>query len=260
MMPVPLRFLRSRGLKLPGPGSVQISTVWYDDEDWVVRYLSVQTRERSFVVPTPLVTVDERYHITVRPDVPELYPQARLSAPDEARHVVRTEMSRVQECDLLSWYQLPAYWGGRNLWGDCLYPGELAATDGLPAPEQSRADEERTESHVHAACDLIHDTVACPDGAYGWVDDVLLDLERWSVEYLIVHALPGSGAGDVSDNPDANNALISPFWGTWHRANDQIRVPFTKATIRASPAYKPDTLAPRDEHILARYYGFATNR
>ena len=274
MMPLRLRSLRSHGIQLPQGRHARITAVWYDDEDWVVRYLSATGQQEAYLVPAPLLDVDERYQLSVSPETtPELFRHDAYAIFGENTHgSVPTEISRKEECAVLRWYGLPAYWGGSGLWGDAFYPSDLVAAGVERSASSVMVDLE--EARVFAARDVIHDTVACPDGAYGSVDDLLVDLESWAVKYLIVRALPGyrgpehEQAGRTSRHaceegsvePGVwDEALISPFWGRWNRASDQLRVPFTRATIWAGPAYKPDALAPKDECVLARYYGFARN-
>lgn len=260
MMPARLGELTRGGIRLSSSDRAQLTTFWYDDEDWVVRYLSVRRGDGWFLIPTPLIGIDERYQLLLADRTRQLFPlpSTTLGGPSRGPG----EISRTDERRLLAWYQLRPYWGGDGLWGDSLEPSAIVEPDDSTSGVGIHRGDETSGTGVFAADDLLHDTVACPDGAYGWVEDLLLDLDRWSVRYLIVRALPAyrveRNASPLSVDQQAD-ALISPYWGTWYRADDQIRVPFTRATIWASPAYKPDTLSPGDERILARHFGFVRN-
>lgn len=256
MTPKRLRELRRQGIELPGGIHARITTFWYDEEDWVIRYLTTTTDAGSCVIPVPILDADEPYRPRVGDDAVQLFYLEEQAGPvldDDLVH--GTEMSRADECTILRWYGLPPYWGGAGVWGNSLRPEAFISED-TKVPANARY-EEPGRAAIRAADDVLHDTVACPDGAYGWVEDHLVDLTSWEIHYLIVRILPGylSMARETS----ATDALISPFWGRWTREADQVRVPFTRATILAGPAYDPEELSSQDEQVLARYYGFATN-
>jgi len=263
MMPIRLQHLRRSRVDLNDGAEASVETFWYDNEDWVMRFASINTGSSTRIVPTPLLDVDEHYALQLPLALPDLYPL-------ESEHFTHGNMDdagpdRHHERAILAWYGLPVYWGGSGPWRDSRDPKVLLADT---AARDARSDQPRTNSTrlVTTASrderllfdirDVLCETLACPDGAYGWVDDLVVDVDSWALRQLIVRALPAYHNRTPDGSEASGDALISPFWGTWDTDADQLRVPFTRATIWASPFFKPDALAPKDEHVLARYYGF----
>jgi len=160
----------------------QIKDFYFDDHDWVIRYLVVETggwiggREvlltpHSFG-PFNQVSKVLPVHLTKK--------QIENSPPVE-QHL---PISRQYETAYYQYYGLPNYWNGGSLWGAGAYPmvtnlDQWAASRKLP-PLSNRDRQLRSMREVTGYA--IH-TV---DGEIGKVSGILVDDTHWVITELIV--------------------------------------------------------------------------
>jgi hypothetical protein len=260
MIPIRLSALRDAQVVMVDEGSSRVVGAWADDQDWVIRYFILGVGSADYIVPTPLFTVDDRYRLMLHRDARGL--KAGSVAADHSWDIPFAT-DRAAEKELLSRYGVPAYWSGERIWSDWMTPTGMMREwrDGEPESRQQSADV--LSMRLFQTQRLNGDEIGCPDGIFGSVEDLLIDGDTWAIRYLIVRAAPESDdtradrSSDESD--DESPALISPFWGEVDLEHDQVRLAFTRGTIERSPVYTPEALTPKDEALLARYYGFARN-
>lgn len=104
---------------------------------------------------------------------------------------------------------------------------------------------------LRSAWSVVGFALANPDGEIGAIEDLILDLDRWMIRYLVVSTgvwLPGE------------QVLISPQWLSridWSKRTAAVDLP--RARIEACPTYDRDTVLDRGvEEALHRAAGKPT--
>lgn len=146
----------------------RVVDVYFDDHQWVVRHLVVDTqhwlRDRRVLIPPAAVrTVDDAHHRLV---VALTRPQVEHSPTiDTAKPV-----SRQHHVDLYSYFGFPYDWTGPALRGD-------------PLSGACRGD-----PHLRSAVAVTEYHVRATDGDVGQSEDFLIEPESWAIVYLVVRA------------------------------------------------------------------------
>jgi sporulation protein YlmC with PRC-barrel domain len=203
----------------------KVSTAYFDDETWAVRYLVVQTGswllgQKVLISPfavreTPWA--DQAVAVSLSRE------QVKNSPPiDTARPV-----SRQHEIGYHRYYGYPYYWVGPGLWGAGAYPVLTPGVEDRLAQAQhgARAD----DSHLRDASAVRGHHILATDGQIGHIDDFLIDDRSWAIRYLVV---------DTSNWIGGRRVLIAPDWVdavSWEGATVQVRL--SRAAVRASPDY-----------------------
>ncbi len=205
----------------------KIQDFYFDDTDWVLRYMVVQTGDwlsnrRVLISPDALEQLDwEQYQFSInlsRSDV-EQSPDIDTAQP----------ISRRQESRLLEYYQWPIYWSPGGL---------MAARDARRIAQKQEELERQTEqadaaTHLRSTNEVSGYQIRARDGEVGHVEDFLIDDENWNINYLLVDTrnwLPG------------RKVIVAPAWieqMSW--ATREVNIDLTQNTIRNSPEYDPST-------------------
>jgi sporulation protein YlmC with PRC-barrel domain len=232
-------------------GSVR--TFYFDDRDWRVRYLVVDTGnwlpgKRVLLSPeslhSPLLDTEDlpvnltRDQVRDSPDI------------DTDRPV-----SRQQEVALHAHYNWPAYWTMR----DPLVAQDLVARPGgppvpppgIPAATPDLIDAQHRDVHLHSMREVIGYHIQASDGQIGHVEDIIIDTDTWAVHYIIIDTrnwLPGK------------KVLVAPDWieeVNW--TDSQVHVELSRDQIKDSPEFDASTPVNRDYELkLYDYYGRPT--
>jgi sporulation protein YlmC with PRC-barrel domain len=211
-----------------------VTTVYFDDETWTVRYLVVQTGSWLLgqkVLISPYAIRDNPWADNALA-VSLSREQVKNSPPvDTARPV-----SRQHEMAYHLYYGYPYYWVGPGLWGAGEYP---LLTPGVQerldqAAHQTRMD----DSHLRDASAVRGHRILAADGEIGHVDDFLIDDRSWSIRHMVV---------DTGNWIGGRRVLISPEWVeaiSWEGATVQVRL--SRDAVEASPDYHRDDQASRE--------------
>lgn len=220
-----------RGYKMSAQDA-DLGSVWdllFDDERWVVRYLVVTTGPWRF--GRLAVIARERLG---RPDWPNhLFPvdltrNQIKNAPDldEAAPVSR----RIEQL-LLRHYGLDPYWV------KALPSGSVR--DLLPV-------EEAEQVHLRSSREITGYHVAAADGELGHVEDLIGNVETWTVEYLVVDTrnwLPG------------HKVLVPTSWfDRFDWLDRQVTTKRKREELEHAPTYDPS--APVNEELERRVYDY----
>ena len=230
-----------------------VEDLYFDDEQWRVRYLVVDTGgwlsgRRVLILPEQVTGVDGEEGVVsldlTREEV-------------EASPPVGTEkpVSRQYE---IQYYQ---YWGLVGWWETFSFPGPamgggLGAEPAVPPPESlDRAEDEARRQHernpnLRSLDEVRGYHIHAEDGAVGHVSDALVQVEDWRLPFLEVSTrnwLPG------------RHVLIAPPWiesVDW--VEREVRVPLPRESIRTAPEYEAGQSVTRDyELALYRHYGLS---
>lgn len=221
----------------------KLREVYFDDQQWVVRYFVVHTGSWLFgkdvlIVPAVVSAIDEdNAHLEVdllREQI-ENCPPVNTAVP----------VSRHYETEYYRYYGWQPYWGADPMFGPTPIlplPVDEAAPDQAEQPKQPqnphlRSSDEVASYHIHAR-----------DGDIGHVKDFILDDQDWAIRYLEINTrnwLPGK------------DVLIAPAWIeaiNWE--SRAVSVELTREAIQSAPSYDDTMLISRDYQVaLYQHYG-----
>ena len=194
----------------------------FDDRDWNVRYLVVETgnwlMSRKVLLSLQALTFVSNQKLEITFDL------TKKSIEDSPAFDPDIPITRAFEESLAAHFGWPAYWASKP-------------TDALNSLAMST---KRADS-------LVGDTIQASDGPIGRIDDFIVDDEAWILRYLIVDTkkwLPGK------------QVLVSPMWIDQVMADEsKVFVGLTQEQIRLSPEYPEISLPSREYEIgLYRHY------
>jgi hypothetical protein len=222
---------------------------YFDDHQWVIRYLVVDTGtwlpgRKVLISPVSLGRPDWNGHHSFPVNLTK---EQIKNSPD-----IDTDkpIERQQEAHLIDYYQWPAYWAGPSTWGMGMQPfiaygGIVRPSDptgavNTPGPitsdqeavlEKAYTQERTGDPHLRSADEVINYYIEASDGDVGHVEDFLVDDQSWTIRYMVVDTrnwLPGK------------KVLVAIQWIkeiTW--AESRVYVDLSRARIKNSPEYDP---------------------
>jgi len=218
-----------------------LDDLYFDSKTWRVRYLVVDTGtwlsgRRVSVAP----------HVAHPPNVgAKRLPVSLTRAQVEGSPDVSTTppVSRQQEIAWHAYYGYPLYWTTPDLLGA---QPLLAAPDPRAAlAEEELAARESGEPNLQSAQEVRGFYIGAADGEIGHVADFLVEVEPWTIRYLIV---------DTSNWWAGKQVLVAPGWITDVSWNDsRVYTTLTREAIKSSPEYDPTAPVQRDYE--SRLYG-----
>jgi hypothetical protein len=222
----------------------RVEALYFDDQQWTVRYFVVDTRSwlrgrRVLVSPVCVRRPD-----WPRRRLPVALTQAQVQASPSAD--THRPISRRFEIAFSQYYGLPYYWPLHM--GSAPSPLTPSAVDD---EIQARLEADEVEDqHLRSTEDVRGYSLRAADGAFGHVEDFLVEDLTWRIRYLDV---------DIRNWWPSKHVLIAPEWietVSWH--DSAVHVALPADTIRRAPAYDPSRRLDRaDEHALYAHYGRA---
>ena len=222
----------------------EVDDLYFDDEDWTVRYLIVDTGgwlSGRKVLISP-------YAIGVPSWQERQLPVKLTKAQVEGSPDIDTQkpVSRQHEAHYSSYYGYPYYWGSEGLWGLGTYPGILPAD--VPPEIGKSGPQSFDDAHLRSCRELGGYHIQALDGDIGHVDDMLVDDHTWAIRYLTV---------DTSNWWGGHLVLISPQWVdevSW--SGSKVSVGLTRQAVQEAPPYDPSVPLDRSlEEAIYRHYG-----
>jgi hypothetical protein len=155
---------------------------YFDDTNWVVRYLVADTGSwlsgrQVLLSPHAFGKLDlyeSMLHIKLTKKQIENSPAIETHQP----------VSRQYEVDYYQYYGWPAYWNGSAMWGFGGYPILLP-----PSKEEMEAQlkhHHRDDKHLQSAKGINGYAIQTVDGPIGEVRGLMLDDKSWAVRELVV--------------------------------------------------------------------------
>lgn len=215
----------------------KVKDAYFDDSEWVVRYLVVETGSwlsgRSVLVSPLFITgVDwdaEAVEVRLTREQVKGSPDVDFDKP----------VSRQHEAAYFNYYRAVGYWSGPFVWGQLAYPGAArpgADTRGDMEQRMRRGDRNVEDAHLRSAVEVAGYQIQARDGGIGHVEDFLFDDESWAIEFVLVDTrnwLPGK------------HVMIPPHWireVNWLQHTAEVSV--TRETIKERPEYPEGLAAP----------------
>ena len=237
-----------------------VSDLFFDDQNWVIRYLVVETgswlmSRKVLISPYSTGAADwahKRLPVRINKEQVKNSPDIDTEEP----------VSRQHEMLYANYYGYPYYWSGAGFWGDGMYSPMAGSPDHLEARHMkqlraevaasySRADEARHASedpHLRSCKTVVGYDVHATDGDLGHVSAMLVDEETWAIRYLVI---------DTSNWWMGQKVLIAPEWITavsW--SDSKVSINLTRETIKNSPRYDTtEELNRTQEANLYNHYG-----
>jgi hypothetical protein len=215
----------------------KIKDLLFTDENWVIRYLLVDTGtwltgRRVLLSPYAVAgEIGETIPLNLTKQQVEESPYPESDLP----------VSRQFERQYYAYYGWPMYWQGAHLWGATTVP-----LHGPIEPVETPAAEEG-DPHLRSTNAVSGYHIQARDGEIGHVQDFIIDDANWSIRYLLIDTLnwwPGK------------KVLIPPAWASdisWH--DSKVMVDLERETIKEAPEYDSDKILSRDyEDRLFSYY------
>lgn len=206
----------------------------FDDVDWHIRYLVVDTGNwligRKIVLSPESLSAPDTDNGTVPASLTR---EAVQDSPSLEEH---QPVSLQFEERLATYYQWPVYWDSMTMAAGI--PGA-----GVPPTEQPPQSEDRlrvdspdslyeANPHLRSAAEVSDYRMEGEDGTLGHLEDVLFDA-HWKIHYWVVDA--GSWLG-------GRMILVDPRWATsldWSRQTVKTRL--SRRDVADSPEYEPDS-------------------
>jgi hypothetical protein len=227
----------------------QVVDVYFDDDQWTVRYLVVDTGKwlpgrRVLINRLVLGQPDWKSHafpVDLTKNQVKNSPDIDLAQP----------VSRQAEMDLAQHYQWPLYW---SIPGGVMYYTGIPPAEEILKPEDSQeataATDEQTidDPHLRSLAEVLGYYIQAQDGEIGHVEDFIVDDEVWVIRYLVT---------DTKNWWPGKKVLVSPHWieaFDWQKKHVEINL--HRETIKNSPEYDPAMPVNREYEIqLYDYYG-----
>jgi sporulation protein YlmC with PRC-barrel domain len=236
-----------------------VKDFYFDDEDWVVRYLIVDTGSwlsSRKVLISPIAVgqsswADKILSVSITREQVKNSPDIDTDKP----------VSRQHEMEYLGYYSYPYYWGGAGFWGPGIYPSMRAMGDGYAGSNSeyltAAADQtqlarearrhENDDPHLRSGKAVMKYHIEASDGGIGHLQGLLLDQDTWAIRYLIV---------DTSNWWLGHQVLIAPQWiknVSW--PDHTVRVNLTRQAVKDAPPYDPALTLDRAKEIgLHKHY------
>ncbi|HEX5885035.1 MAG TPA: PRC-barrel domain-containing protein [Pyrinomonadaceae bacterium] len=228
----------------------------FDDENWAIRYLVVDTGKwipgrQVLISPVSLRTKQRADELRTT-----LSKEQIKNSPD-----IYTDrpVSRQREAEYLNYFGYPYYWRGPALWGatayplypddtrSMKYPDRVSGSTGSAAAPRIERLPEAEDTHLRSAAEVTGYYIEATDGEIGHVEDFIVDDTNWVIRYMVV---------DTVNWWPGKKVVVSPEWITgvsW--PNSRVSVSLSRQEIKNAPEYDPRTMMSRAyEDVLYEYY------
>ncbi|MCS6302695.1 MAG: PRC-barrel domain containing protein [Nitrospira sp.] len=222
-----------------------ISELYFDDQNWTVRYLIVNTggwlsARNVLIAPIAVAGIDDAdasMRINLRKEQIEQAPPIEKAKP----------ISRQYEEAYYEHFRWAPYWqAGTTVLGTPIpYPDPPPMNVDEPVFFESPE-----KSHLRSSAEVTGYGVHAQDGEIGHIEDLVIDDEDWNVGYVEVDTrnwLPGKKVL-------VQTGRIKQI--DWYSRS--VTMSLTRHAIQSAPAYEPSMLITPDYEIqLFKHYGKA---
>lgn len=181
--------LQSYNLQATDDELGKVKDVYFDDKQWKARYLVVDTMKwlpgkKVLISPASIDAIDRGEEVVTVTLSKEKVKNAPHKNEDEP-------ISEQEELNLVNYYGWPNYWGAVAPWGGFAYHSEI----GIPYKDFNDENTEQQEGqqkkyHLRSVDEIKGDitgySVKGLDNDIGNVRDFVLDVNDWSIAYLVV--------------------------------------------------------------------------
>lgn len=166
----------------------RVKGFYFDDKDWVVRYLVADTGtwmlgHKVLISPYALGSIYPGGRIL----------QVRLTREKiEESPSIETDLpvARQHELAYYRYYNWPTYWEGPDVWGHSavpfIPPAEEIAEQEAQGEQIPSALSNEFDSHLRSTLEVTGYHIQAADGEVGHVEDFLIEDENWAIKSLVV--------------------------------------------------------------------------
>jgi hypothetical protein len=223
-----LRSIKSmQGHTIKTPNNDHLGTLqdfYFDDHDWIIRYLVVETAPSS-----RLVLISPEAIAASNPADENLTTNLTTSQIQASPDIdMKSSITPQQEAELRShygWSTLDAPRGALLTGYSLLAPSSVLEERDEPIPLEGTEE----DNHLQEARRVLKYAVQARDGAAGQVEDFLIDDESWTLQYVVV---------DTGSWLSGRKVLVSPSYVyqiDWAEA--VVHVDLNQETVKNSPEY-----------------------
>ncbi len=185
-----------------------VKNVYFDDQNWAVRYLVVDT---GSWIPGRLVLLSPHALGSIVEGGKALSVQLTREQIENSPSIESHKpISRQYEEEYFRYYGWPSYWQGGSLWGMSSFPGALwdgGAIAAVPAPismpapgtePESDHPGDQADSHLRSVEAVVSYAIEASDGMIGHIEDFVMDEQSWEIRQLVVetgHLFAGKKIG-----------------------------------------------------------------
>jgi hypothetical protein len=222
----------------------KVSDVYFDDKEWVIRYVVVDTG--SWLAGGRRVLI-----------APAAFDQADWEAGELPVHLTRDQVqnapgidsdkpvSRQNEIDLSSYYGWPEYWPPLTALSPTMpYSGAGVMPAALPGegpaaltPDSGNVADGTPgdgDPHLRSGREVTGYRIEARDGRAGKVDDLLFNDETWRIDYMVV---------DTGGPLSSKKVMLAPSWVQRIATDDSVaQVDLDRESVEKSPEFDPDAI------------------
>lgn len=220
----------------------KVEDFFFNDEDWMIRYLVVDTGPWIFgrkvlISPDALlqpVWTSETFPVTLTREEVRTSPDIDVAKP----------VSREYEEKLHEHYRWPSYWSmsPSGFGGPMYIPPNLINRD-------KTIQDDEIKSHLRSVTEVFSYRVDAIEGEVGSVKDFIIDDETWQVHYMNV---------DISKWLESDKQILVAL--DWIRRIDvsgnKVFIDLTQDAVKYSPKFDATLPVNRQyEEVIYDYYG-----
>jgi sporulation protein YlmC with PRC-barrel domain len=209
-----------------------VSDVLFDDQDWRVRWVVVETGNwlvnRKVLLPPSALhnTSSDQHAFSVKLTIDQVKNSPNIDTDKS--------VSRQMETYVYEYYSWSPYWGDNFYAGGSGYIGGIAGPPSTNSrPHRNGAEDAAPENgdlHLRSAHAIKGYHIHASDGVIGHVQDLLVEDADWSIRNLIVDTSDWFGGKKVIASPQSVKKI------SW--AERSIWLDVKRQEIKDGPAYK----------------------
>lgn len=225
----------------------RVCDFYFDDREWKVRYL-VDDTGRFFHGKKVLISPAALSRVPA--DRRAVYADLTLEQVRRSPGVETHKPVSIQEEERITHYfNWPVYWSSFGEFAGAI-PPIPAGFEELPRDRdlQRKKSGEGEDSHLRSFREVCGYALEASDGPIGHLDDLIVDLEDWTLRYLVA---------EVAFFPRKESVVLAPSWAREIRWSDaKIRVDVSRAKIVSAPRFDAHEPVNREHELrLYDYYG-----
>ena len=219
-----------------------VTDIYFDDQEWVVRYFVVDTGKwlpgrQVLLTPDCIQPAWEARSLRVELTKDKIENSPPITADEP--------VSRQRERELADYYGWPVYTAAGLGWWTGAGPSSSVAAAHVTQQKSQLAELSDPDPHLRSAQSVKGYRVLATDDEIGHIEDFLLDDVAWQIPYLVIDTrnwLPGK------------KVAVGPTWVvgiSWDEKTVRFDVP--RQRIETAPLYDPT--APIGAEIQAQLNG-----
>jgi uncharacterized protein YrrD len=163
-----------------------VKDFYFDDKDWVVRYLVADTG--SWISGRQVLLAPHAFGTLHQDGKVLLVNLTRKEIENSPSIQTHKPVSRQYEEEYYQYYGWPSYWMGDLMWGISEFPASLAPAEALSIEQRNSGEghHEQMDPHLRSSQAVTGYEIQASDGTIGHVRDFIMDDQSWAIRQLVV--------------------------------------------------------------------------